>query len=339
MIEKVINSKNKALIKQKWQVGDLPIRLGHPYSYPDTGSKPFILDCDTFQGIYHYLSAYYVVKKTPKYIKHPNIKKYLNKLREIFNKAHNELLPYKTAEKIYVEGQSHVRSQDISFIKKYSKLKKDIVHIDTGPGLGDMCPTIRLGYNTKYFGVEATPLTYSVQREFIKLLFYNTNYKKIYDVVEAEDYKNFTEIKKDINDRKYKTIHLPSWYFDQIKKKSADLVTSTFMLNELTTSGLCWLISNAINALKIGGYFYIRDSYILKPGCHQINYDNLLKKLGFEEIAFYRIKNRLDFYGIPRLYKKTKNIKISFGKLAKSIIGKYGVVAAGDARSYNLPKK
>ena len=66
MIEKVINSKNKALIKQKWQVGDLPIRLGHPYSYPDTGSKPFILDCDTFQGIYHYLSAYYVVKKTPK---------------------------------------------------------------------------------------------------------------------------------------------------------------------------------------------------------------------------------------------------------------------------------
>ena len=95
MIEKVINSKNKALIKQKWQVGDLPIRLGHPYSYPDTGSKPFILDCDTFQGIYHYLSAYYVVKKTPKYIKHPNIKKYLNKLREIFNKAHNELLPTK----------------------------------------------------------------------------------------------------------------------------------------------------------------------------------------------------------------------------------------------------
>ena len=68
------------------------------------------------------------------------------------------------------------------------------------------------------------------------------------------------------------------------------------MLNELTTSGLCWLISNAINALKIGGYFYIRDSYILKPGCHQINYDNLLKKLGFEEIAFYRIKNRLDFF-------------------------------------------
>ena len=73
-------------------------------------------------------------------------------------------MPYKTAEKIYVEGQSHVRSQDISFIKKYSKLKKDIVHIDTGPGLGDMCPTIRLGYNTKYFGVEDTSYLFCTKR-------------------------------------------------------------------------------------------------------------------------------------------------------------------------------
>ena len=36
---------------------------------------------------------------------------------------------------------------------------------------------------------------------------------------------------------------------------------------------------------------------------HQIEYDKLLTKIGFKEIAFYRIKNRFDFYGIPRLYK------------------------------------
>ena len=84
------------------------------------------------------------------------------------------------------------------------------------------------------------------------------------------------------------------------------------MLNELSYSGLFWLISNISSKIKKNGYLYIRDSYILKPGMHQIEYDKLLKKIGFKEIAFYRIKNRLDFYGIPRIYKKMNNKKISF---------------------------
>lgn len=338
MIEKVKQSRTNALIKQKWQVGDLSIRLGHPYSYPDTGSKPFILECDTFQGLYHYLSAYYVSKKTPKYIYLKKTSFYLSEMKKIFFKAHNELLPYKKNEKIFIEGQSSVRSQDISFIKKYTNLRKDIMHIDVGPGLGDMCPTLRLEYKTKYIGVEATPLTYSVQREFIKLLYYNKN-NLIYDVVEAEDFKELKEIKNDINNNKYNIVHLPSWHFDLVSNKTADLVTATFMLNELTTSGLCWLLANSANKLKVGGYFYIRDSFILKPGCHQINYDQLLLKLGFKEIAFYKIKNRLDFYGIPRIYVKKKHINVSFGSLAKSIIGKYGVVASGEIKSYNLPSQ
>jgi len=336
MIKKVEESKMRALIKQRWQVGDLAIRLGHPYSYPDNDSKPFILDCDTFQGINHYLSAYYVKKKTPKFIEEKKTKSNYSSLITLFKKAHLDLLPYKKLEKIYIEGQASVRSQDISFINKYASLKKNLTHLDIGPGLGDMCPTIKLDYKTKYIALESTPLTYSVQREFLKYLYYNN--QSIYDVIEAEDFKSENEITKDINSRNYDIVHLPSWHFKLLKDNSVDLVTATFMLNELSYSGLFWLISNISSKIKKNGYLYIRDSYILKPGMHQIEYDKLLKKIGFKEIAFYRIKNRLDFYGIPRIYKKINNKKISFENLAKMFIGKYGVVASGQQRAYNLNK-
>ena len=334
MIEKVKESRKKALIRQQWQVGDLAIRLGHPYTYPDNDAKPLILDCDTFQGINHYLGAYYIVKDTPKYIIEKNSKKNFKKLKELFKKVHRDLLPYKKLNQIYVDGQASIRSQDISFIRKYSSLKKNITHLDLGPGLGDMCPTIKLEYNTKYIALESTPLTYSVQREFLKYLYYSN--QSIYDVVEAEDFKSEKEIESDINKKEFDIIHLPSWHFKILKNNSVDLVAATFMLNELSYSGLFWLISNAVNKLKKNGYLYIRDSYILKPGMHQIEYDKLLTKIGFKEIAFYRIKNRFDFYGIPRLYKKINNNKISFEKLAKMFIGRFGVVASGQQRAYNL---
>ena len=93
--------------------------------------------------------------------------------------------------------------------------EKNITHLDLGPGLGDMCPTIKLEYNTKYIALESTPLTYSVQREFLKYLYYSN--QSIYDVVEAEDFKSEKEIESDINRKEFDIIHLPSWHFKILK--------------------------------------------------------------------------------------------------------------------------
>ena len=66
-----------------------------------------------------------------------------------------------------------------------------------------MCPTIKLEYNTKYIALESTPLTYSVQREFLKYLYYSN--QSIYDVVEAEDFKsenlNYLKISLEIKNK------------------------------------------------------------------------------------------------------------------------------------------
>ena len=127
---KKLKNLEKTLIRQQWQVGDLAIRLGHPYTYPDNDAKPLILDCDTFQGINHYLGAYYIVKDTPKYIIEKNSKKNFKKLKELFKKVHRDLLPYKKLNQIYVDGQASnkitryiIHSKIFIFEKKYNTFR------------------------------------------------------------------------------------------------------------------------------------------------------------------------------------------------------------------------
>ena len=196
-----------------------------------------------------------------------------------------------------------------------------------------MYPTLSTEYNLRYYGVEAIPMTYFVQKLFLQAYCTKFNDLQILDVCELESYFSKLEINKKIKNSKISLI--PSWHFDLIKNQSIDLASAMFMMNELTYPGVFWVLSKTISKLKLGGYFYIRDSNILKPGCHNINYDQVLKDFGFKEIAYYRIDNRLDFYGIPRVYKKEKNIDISFDILTKKYLGKYTSVASGAERSYN----
>ena len=97
------------------------------------------------------------------------------------------------------------------------------------------------------------------------------------------------------------------------------------MLNELSYSGLFWLISNAVNKLKKKGYLYIRDSYILKPGMHQIEYDKLLTKIDnqmnlIENHSYLSIlnfyKNSTSQFDIEKkIFKEESlnNITVAFG--------------------------
>jgi len=340
MQKKILNSLDKALINQKWHLGDVAGRIGHPFTWADTGAKPLITKLDATNGLMHYYYMYYVIKKTPEFIKTNKTNIYIKKLYKIFEEFFFEKYPYikkDTQNTNSFKSQSIARAQDLSFIKKYAKnLKKNINVLDIGPGLCGMLPTLDLEYNLNYFAVEADPMTYEAQLEFLKLFCYKKNIK-IFDTIEAEDYLDLTKIKKEIS--KQKICHIPSWNFDLIKDNTMDIAVAMFMLNELTYSGIFWLLSKTISKLKIGGYLYVRDSNILKPGCHNFDYNNELLKLGFEEVAFYRIKNRLDFFGIPRIYKKVKNINPSYDFLVKKYLGKYTSVASGLDRGYNFNKK
>lgn len=87
-----------------------------------------------------------------------------------------------------------------------------------------------------------------------------------------------------------------------------DLVTATWVLNELNMAGIVYLLSHCVRTLRVDGYFYIRGSGKRKPGRHDINYDALLLEFGFEEVKRLLVRNRVDFYGVPRMYRKTDRV-------------------------------
>ena len=58
--------------------------------------------------------------------------------------------------------------------------------------------------------------------------------------------------------------------------------------------------------------FCIRDSHRVKPNRHQLRYDEVLAELGYERVAHLDVKNRVDMFGIPRIYQKTKHEALSF---------------------------
>ena len=122
----------------------------------------------------------------------------------------------------------------------------------------------------------------SDNQHILSLLFFrylSSRYKdfsKYLDIVECENFGlNDDLIINEIKNNKYKTIQIRSWKAYMLEDISFDLVTATWMLNEVNHCGLCWLMSIASQRINKNGYIYIRDSHNLKPGRHNINYDEL----------------------------------------------------------------
>ena len=138
---------------------------------------------------------------------------------------------------------------------------------------------------------------------------------------------------------KYRIKHVPSWYFQLIKDQTIDLVTASWVLNEVSDSGILWIMANSMRSLRKGGYFYIRDSFKLKPMRHSVDYDKLLLENGFVEVGRLNVRrNREDFYGIPRAYQKTSDSSPSFDELIERWLGHFAVTAHGGGYHQNLPE-
>ncbi|MCK5505994.1 MAG: class I SAM-dependent methyltransferase, partial [Thermodesulfovibrionia bacterium] len=240
--------------------------------------------------------------------------------------------------KAYIESSALVRAQDYSAIRSLcSDIKSGISHLDIGSGIGSHAVYSLKGFNSCFYSIEAVPHTYAVQRDFYKFL--SEGNPTYLDLVECENFNlNSSEMRTLVNSSgKYKIKHVPSWHFGLINDNSMDLVTATWVLNEVTFSGIMWLISQCSRVLKKGGYFYIRDSSKLKPLRHQINYDELLLDLGFKEAGRVDVRNRIDLHGIPRAYYKDTESSYSFLELVDKCIGKFGITVHGGDYVQNLP--
>jgi hypothetical protein len=138
-----------------------------------------------------------------------------------------------------------VKVQDFSAIRTWAKdLSKAPCHLDIGPGLGANALYSLYGLNSNYISLEAHPVSYEVQRQFFRSL--AGREFRFLDSVDCEMVGGLndglsTELS---NQNKYKLKLVPS--------KSVDLVTATWVLNEVTPAGICWLIHHAMRGLKTG---------------------------------------------------------------------------------------
>ena len=335
----LLESRNKAMIRQGWQFGDKMSRIGHPFEWVDGDKQGYIYSIQGVPAVLQAYSMYYEKYETPKEILVDDYKEMLSHLEGQLGKLLSTLAPFLLTTnqwKMHQECTALARCQDYAAIKTYcANLPKNIVHIDLGPGLGSHAFYSLKAFNSSYIGVEASLHMYQIQRSVYR--FIAAQYGSYFDVVECE---NFSMPHQDINNHlkalEHKLTHVPSWYFCDIKDQVSDLVTATWMLNETNHAGVLWLMSNAMRSLKVGGYFYIRDSENLKPLRHQINYDKLLQNKGFEKVVRLDVKNRINFFGVPRIYKKVSHQNIDFDSLSEEYLGKFAITSHGGEYNQNM---
>ncbi len=334
-------SLDKALISQGWVFDDRWSRIGNPFHWVD-GSR---MDDRTFlkqeYAILQCLSMYYEEYQSPQKLKnsskHDECFDYISKnLADIVDHFFSALEKNKKISN-NIKCTAFARTQDFAFIDQFLEdLPSNPVHLDIGPGLGTHAIYSQEFLKSTYIALEANDYMYGVQRLIYRYL--SCVDKPYYDVIGAEFLgANENQISDAICSRsKYSLIHLPSWHFSLLSEQAVDLVTATFVLNEVTPAGIIWILSNVNRVLKSGGYFYIRDSHKLKPNRHSINYDLILQDLGFTLVEKLNVVNRVDMFGIPRAYQKQKNVMFTFEELFDRYLGRFAITNHGGEYMQNL---
>jgi hypothetical protein len=327
----IINSLNSSFVKNGWAFGELFNRIGNPFQWVDGDQLNGLGSNNPSVNLMQYLTMsgeIYDLFNLIKYKKSQEDKKILKKkLQQIVSNFFPKNFWDAYNVNNYIDSTISVKIEDYASLKYFGfkKISKPI-HLDIGPGLGANALYSNYLLDSIYIPLEAHPTSYATQRDFFRALALNSNEKVSYtDIISLENLGlDNLQIKEQIkNQFKNKSIiHTPSWHYSLIDNKSLDLITATWVLNEVNVAGICWIIYNSCRTLKKNGMFYIRDSSKLKPNRHNVNYDKLLISLGFDLVGKLPVKNRVDIHGIPRAYKKKKefhfrNFETFYNKVLK----------------------
>ena len=329
-------SLNNALINQGWLYGQRYHRIGNPYLWVDTeqiGSYNKATLLSGAQAFLQYLSLHSEQYLTPKEITSTDFDHMRKHVEETIRESFHYFLPFLESSiseyENYICCTALVRTQDYSAVRTLaSELPRSPMHLDIGPGLGTAAIASLHGLKGCFYALEAFPMSYAIQRDFFRFL--TTKGATYFDVIELENFfPNFGELANKLRQSAHTIKHIPSWHFGLVDDNHIDLVTANWVLNEVSTAGILWVIANTSRVLRPGGYLYIRDSGILKPLRHSINYDELLIELGFTLFDRLEVRNRIDYYGIPRIYKNTNPTHYTFDELCNKVIGKFDIPAWG----------
>jgi hypothetical protein len=339
----IITSLHHALVKQGWAFGELWSRIGSPFVWVDgeqqqSGTKFLEGPYGVLQGLAMYYENYPTVDEVSTDDHEEVTANLRNELEKLLcsMSMHGLVAEYKNN----IDLTALTRAQDYSFIRRYaSDLPNSPAHLDLGPGLGTHSLYSLHHMKGGYTGLEASDFFYDVQRFFFRYIA-STGVEYYDPIIDETLGKNHADIESQIQKAGSKNTitHLPSWYFESLPDNSQDLVTATFMLNETDPSGISWLLSHANRALKEGGYFYIRDSERLKPNRHQLNYDNVLQEIGFKQVKHLGVTNRVDMFGVPRIYQKINATSLPFEEFFDRFFGRYAITVHTGEYMQNVDK-
>lgn len=333
-MEDIVNSLKRALAGQGWIYGEKLQRIGNPFVWVDGDRTPEMLIARGARAFLQYLTMFYEQYPTPETIMTGDYNKVRQYIEDVLRRYYRLYVPFLNPIESGFENSiistALVRAQDYCALSSMSKnLEGPLNHLDIGPGLGTHAIYSLKSFDSHFYALEASPHSYSIQRDFFRFL--SQDGSVYLDIIECENFDlDKKEISKLVNKSpEYRIKHVPSWYFDVVADKSIDLITATWVLNEVSAPGILWLVSHSSRVLRKGGYFYIRDSSRLKPFRHSIDYDGLLDKIGFVKVSSLDVRNRIDLHGIPRIYRKKTDSGVCFDELVEMCLGKFTVTAHG----------
>ena len=314
--------------------GDLFLRLGNPFIWVDGGVTQAL---DTYRqkvSLLNYFSMYYEFYETPAELARPDLASLRETMRDKFKKFFATTFPFLNVSDYdqIVRCSAETNVQDYLVCAPFLDKMTSPKIVDFGPGLGRHSLWVKSFLkNPTYFGIDISPISYQVQNEFFR------QYGPVYDCLEMEQ---FGVVPEKIQGKAGEVLHIPGWHLPKLQD-NIDCVLATFMLNETTTTGCLFLLYQASRLLKEEGIFYLRDSDKLKPARHMVNYDNVLIDLGFECAKRYDFKNRVDFFGVPRVYKRRRVVdtaSISFEAFCQKFVGKFEITSQGGLLGSRIDK-
>ena len=339
-------SLKRALVKQGWIWGDKYFRVGNPYVWVDGPLQLTSYDYNGIVDLAQWYSGYYEEYQTIDALYYLGYEEDFSIIFNQYRDIHNFYFPFadKTNPELLLNIKCHAlaRIQDYCMFKKYApdltetKISKQKTnHLDFGAGLGGNAVYSLLKLDANYTAIEAHKWSYNIQRMFFRQLVQGKG--QYLDLLAAESMElEPDKLKELILSSHFRIKQIPSWFFLDVPAASQDLVTATTVLNELNTASIIYMLSNSTRVLKKGGYMYIRDSGKLKPGRHNVNYDKVLVDyLGFELVQWLDVKNRVDMFAIPRIYKKVDDVKLDFDGLYNLIVGREAVTSHGGGFNQN----
>ena len=341
-MQDIISSRNTEISSEGWLFGEKFNRIGNPFEWVDGNQLTNLGTSSSTINLIQYLSMSGEIYETPDSIRVPDHDLLLQKMAEFIREVILGYIPRNIYDKYslerYVLSTASVKLQDYCALKSWcgSYFDTSRVHLDIGPGLGANAVYSTILMKNLYVSFEAHPVSYDVQRDFFRALrILSLSYKDPIDLYSSgQSHAEIAEFFRTYHSE-CKVTHCPSWYSQLWPANSVDLITATWVLNELNTAGCLWILYQAMRVLKKGGFFYIRDSGLLKPMRHQINYDDALVRIGFKKIMELNVVNRVDMHGIPRIFQKfDSNLDTSsFEDFYNLLLSREAVVSHGGAYS------